>query len=214
MNIANSSEFNEAGKEFLGNGIIPINNFYSTTEGDYVNYLNMYLVDEKYQPAEGKQWDNVGINRLTPIYNGKQYNSSNLPGSADKSNQVDPNIFLAYDFSANPEDYKTWSSYPRLDNKYGYISRLGQTVSTFLNNYCNGGGDKRLIYFDGKYYNEYGSTIYVNSNSYYSFCNMMFNYDVKLQIPIWQIAVFFVALSLIFMAIAYRKYITFDFKYF
>ena len=205
MNIANASEFNENGKWFIGNGIFPINNY--APANSETNYLNSFVADEKYQPG-----DQVAINRLTPIYNGSLYSVDNKPGSVDKSGQVNSDIFMAYDFTANPEEYETWSSYPTLANKYGYISRLGLSAYSFIEWYCCANNDSSSIYFNNKHYFDYESSIFRKGISNIAFCNMLFNYEQEITIPIWTSAAFFVALSLGFMAIAYTRYLKYDFK--
>ena len=212
MNIANSSEFNEKGKQFIGSGIAPINN-YAASNNDYINYLNRFVADEKYQPITiYDQWENVGINRLSPIYNGTIYNEDNKPGSADKSGNVDSNIFKAYDFSADPKNINSWASYPTLASKYGYISQLGLMASSFLNKYCSSDSDESSIYFNDAYHFEYGTTINASATRNIEFCNMAFNYTIDLVIPVWASIAIFISISLILMAIAYTRYIKHDFK--
>ena len=237
LNVANMSEFRDNDfvipildisikdviSQIIGQGIVPINNF--TNENSKVNWLNYAFTKSIYHPKFDKNWQDFGVNRLTPTYNGNIYVQSD-PGQDQriagtvKDNYVgsDKSRFLAYDFAANPNSsqssVKKWSTYPTL-NKYGYISRLGLMASQFLTNYVFSSYNQ--VYYgeineDAKWIEEYKSIMYASHTPYFVFTWMLFNYDANTILSPGAYAAIYLAISFIFFSIAYVKFVKYDFK--
>ena len=212
MNVANESEFNDLiGKAVVGQGFLPINNYYRQD----TNLLNTFCLRPRYKSVQN---EDVGINRLTTVYNGLQYGrgqNQQKPGSADPAQNVSEDIFVAYDFTADPKNADNWTNYATIKDKnqnpvYGYTSKLGMMASEFLNDYVC--GENNSVYTDEGFIEEYNSTLYHSSTPYYVFTNILFNYDMTEQFSPGIYAAIYLCIALVLMAVAYTRYIRYDFK--
>ena len=204
MNVANLSEFADKGKPIISHGFIPINNY--GDENDTTNWLNYLLVKEEYRPEQGQPWSHVGVNRLTPVYNGSVYGSNNKPGSVDPAGQVKEEYFKAYDFATDPKQQNSWSNYPTIDG-YGYYSRIGLMSDALIS--CLAEGND-YVYYNNAWSSDYSSQIFLSSMPYIEYTNMLFNYDGAEQIPAGFCVASYLLFIIIFLAVAYTRFVKLD----
>ena len=252
LNVANMSEFKDNStkipiigisikdivQQLIGSGFIPINNF-ANAEGSHINWLNTALSKIIYHPAVGtaEKWQEYGVNRLTPTYNGAIYGQGKRldgsdqlrPGTINGVKYADESMFYAYDFTVDPNTPQKWSAYPVLNGngytwggegnqstaKYGYISRLGLMASGFLSNYVF--SDYNQLYYgqdeeSADWIEEYKSKMTATQTPYFVYTWMLFNCDASAIMSPGAYAAIYLAISFMLLSLAYVKFVRYDFK--